>query len=93
MPSFNQLNQDSEIEKINLESDFLLRVIRKLMMDKVVGFLNFFERVTTNPASLPRIYFQFIKAMDANDRKETEGVYETLGKLSLIAFEREIEMV
>ncbi len=93
MPSFDELNADFEIEKITSESDFILRTIRKLMMDKVVGFLNFFERVTTNPAGLPRIYFQFIKAMDVKDRKEVEEIYARLGNLSLIAFEREIEAV
>ena len=92
LPSFNKLNEDFEIEKINIESDFLLRVIRKLMMDKIVGFLNFFERVIASPASLPRVYYQFIKAMNAEDKKEADRIYGALGELSLIAFEREIQV-
>ena len=92
LPSFDKLNEDFEIEKINLESDFLLRVIRKLMMDKVVGFLNFFERVISNPAGLPGIYYQFIRAIDSADKKESDKIYNILGELSLIAFEREINV-
>ncbi|MDP3881908.1 MAG: hypothetical protein Q8Q31_03460 [Nanoarchaeota archaeon] len=92
LPSFDKINEDFEIEKINAESDFLLRIIRKLMMDKIVGFLNFFERVTSNPASLPKVYYQFIKAIDVEDKKEADKIYSMLGDLSLIAFEREIEV-
>ncbi len=90
LPTFKQMNENFEIEKISLESEFLLRVIRKIMMDKVLSFLNFIERVITNPAGLPRIYYGYIKAMDNGDKTELEKLYDSLGGLSLDAFKLEV---
>jgi hypothetical protein len=90
LPSFNSLNEDFEIEKITLESDLVLRVIRKLMMDKIIGFLNFFERLSTNPSGMPRIYFPYIKAMNADDKAQIDKIYDALGEVNLLSFELEI---
>ncbi|MEK6892712.1 MAG: hypothetical protein AABX07_00760 [Nanoarchaeota archaeon] len=90
LPAFRSMNEDFEIEKINLESEVLLRVIRKIMMDKVLSFLNFIERVITNPVGLPRIYYGYVKAMDNNDKIELEKLYDSFGELSLDAFKLEV---
>jgi hypothetical protein len=90
LPTFKQMNEDFEIEKISLESEVLLRVIRKLMMDKILSFLNFIERVITNPTGLPRIYYGYIKSMDNGDKIEIEKLYDSLGSLSLEAFKLEV---
>lgn len=90
LPSFEQLNIDFEIEKITVESDFLLRVIRKIMMDKIIGFLNFFEKIISNPTGMPRVYYPFIKSITVEDRKEMEKIYDDMGALSLESLELEI---
>ena len=43
LPKFTELNGDFEIDKIDKESQYFLRVIRKVMMEKVVNSLNFLE--------------------------------------------------
>ena len=37
LPSFKELNESFEIDKIDKESDALLRVVRKVMMEKIVN--------------------------------------------------------
>ena len=41
LPVFDDLNRDFEIERVyERETDFPMREIRKVMMDKVLGYLN-----------------------------------------------------
>ena len=41
IPGFVELNKDFEIEKLDKEIDFLLRAIRKLIMEKIVNSMSF----------------------------------------------------
>ncbi len=91
LPSYLLLSQEFEIEKIDTETDFPLRAVRKVMMDKVLGFLSFLERLSTNPTGLPRIYYPYIKSMTNDDKNEIEKIYFALGELSLLSFELEID--
>jgi hypothetical protein len=90
LPGFEKLNEDFEIERIVIESDYLLRAVRKTMMDKVVGWLRFFEMIT-NSTSAPRIYHAYIKSMTPEGKKEIEKIYSELGDINLAALELEIE--
>ncbi|MBI2451525.1 hypothetical protein HYV50_00435 [Candidatus Pacearchaeota archaeon] len=90
LPRFEELNENFEIEKIERNSDGLLRVIRKIMMEKIVNSLGFIEMLL-NPMNAPRMYFSYIKAMNGEDRKSIENIYENLSKVSLFSLEREID--
>ncbi len=90
MPSFKELNEDFEIDKIDKESDCFLRVIRKVMMEKIVNSLNFLE-LLVNPVNAPGIYHPYIKSMGLEDRKLIEEIHKVLGELSLWSLNLEIE--
>lgn len=90
LPSFRELDENFEIEKIDRESDCLLKMIRKAMMDKVVNSLNFLEMLL-NPLNCPRLYMGFVRAMDSEDKKNIEDIYSILGELSVNAMYLEIE--
>lgn len=82
LPGFSELNRRFEIDKIEKESECLLRVIRKVMMDKVINSLSFLDMLL-NPMNAPRIYLSFIKNMSSDDKKEIDSVYGKLGELAL----------
>lgn len=82
LPKFEEINPVFEIDKIDYESDCFIRVVRKIMMDKIVNSLTFFEMLL-NPVNAPRIYMGFIKVMTAEDKKRIEKLYEKFGQISL----------
>lgn len=89
MPSFEELNENFEIEAIRKESEMLLRVIRKVMMAKITNFLNFIEMIQ-NPVNAPRFYFAYIKAMSSEDKRELEKIYGELADVYLEALDLEV---
>ena len=90
LPKFVELNEDFEIEKIKRESDALLRVIRKIMMEKIISSLGFVEMLL-NPMNAPRMYLSYIQRMPAEDRKSIEKIYTSFANVSVIALECEID--
>jgi hypothetical protein len=89
LPGFSELNGDFEIDKIDKESEHFLRVIRKVMMEKVVNSLNFLDMMV-NPMSAPRIYHAYIKGMSVDDKKLIDELYGKLGELSIDSLAMEV---
>src|SRR3989344_3720844 len=90
LPSFKELNENFEIDKIDRESDTLLRVIRKVMMEKIVNSLGFLEMLL-NPMNIPRMYLPFMKAMNFDDKKIIEKIYSEFSDLSMSSLESEVD--
>lgn len=90
LPSFQKLNEDFEIDKIERESDTFLRVVRKTMMEKIVNSLGFLEMLV-NPVNAPRIYLSYVKSMTQKDKDLLNILYSNLGELSLEFLRLEID--
>jgi len=76
LPNFELINQNFEIEKIENETEFFARTIRKVMMDKIINALGFFDMFTSgNP--IPRLYMPFVKSMTLGDRKVLDELYNS----------------
>jgi hypothetical protein len=90
LPSFKELNDDFEIEKIEKDSDCLLRVIRKIVMEKIVNSISFVDMLL-NPVNAPRMYFSYIKSLSLEDRKIIEEIYSNLSELSVASLALEID--
>ncbi len=84
LPSFEELNEDFDIEKIEDESDFLLREVRKKIAEKVVSYLRFVE-LLLNPSNAPIFFFALVKGLNINDKRLIEGIYK-----KLVAYEIEV---
>jgi len=83
LPGFKQLNEEFEIEKIaEHETDFVLREIRKHMMDKLIAYLRFIEMLL-NPSNAPIFFFALVKGMTAGDKKLLDNLYERLGEFEI----------
>ncbi len=89
LPSFSEMNEDFEIDKIDKESETLIRVVRKHAMDKLVNSMTFLEMLV-NPVNTPRIYFPYIKSMSTDDRKSIEEMYGMLGDVSIASLSLEL---
>jgi len=89
LPDFDGLNRDFEIEKIEKETDYVLRTIRKAMMEKTVNSLGFLEMLM-NPVNVPRMYLACVKSLTSEDMKTIDRIYRTFADLILASLEREV---
>ena len=90
IPKFEDLNRDFEIDKFDKNTDFLLRAVRKMMMEKIVNSINFLEMLL-NPVNIPRMYLPYIKTMNVDDKKIIDEMYGILAQLTLMSLDLEIE--
>ncbi|MFA5855955.1 MAG: hypothetical protein WC867_01245 [Candidatus Pacearchaeota archaeon] len=82
LPNFNKLNEFFDVEEIEVESDFLLRKIRRLISERVTGYARFVD-IILNPSNAPMFFFKLIKKLDNKDKESLSEVYEILGKLEV----------
>jgi len=82
LPDFYELNKLFDIEEIDADTDFLLRKIRRVVLDKVGNYLRFIE-VMLNPSNAPIFFFKLIKKLDEKDKQDLTELYEELGKIEL----------
>jgi len=89
LPSFNEINEDFEVDKIDRESDCFLRAVRKAIMEKIVNAIGFLEMLL-NPMNAPRMYVPFVNTMAVSDNKEIDELYNSLSELSLLSLKLEM---
>lgn len=82
LPEFHELNKCFEVEEVDIETDFFLRKIRKIISEKITGYLRFFE-ILLNPSAAPIFFFKLIKKLDNGDRERINKIYERLGYLEV----------
>ncbi|MFH1425373.1 MAG: hypothetical protein ABIG28_01420 [archaeon] len=90
LPLFGELNGIFEIEKIEKESEILLKLVRKIMVEKIVNSLGFVEMLL-NPMNAPMMYHAYLRSMDEQDKKIIGEIYEKFSVISVDSLEREIE--
>lgn len=91
LPTFRQLNEEFEIERIaDHETDMLLREVRKAITEKAVAFLRFLELVL-NPTNAPFFMFAVLKNLSASDKKLVEEIYQKLCEFEIKAISLDME--
>jgi len=90
LPEFSKLNEIFDIEELDVETEFFLRKLRKLISDRVAGYLRFLE-IILNPSNAPMFFFKLIKKLDAKDREELTKTYEALGNLEIEVIKLDLE--
>lgn len=90
LPSFKEINEDFEIDKIDRPSECLLRLIRKVIMEKVVNSLSFLDMILS-PMNAPRVYLAYFKSLNAEDKKNIDKIYDALSELSIFSLDLEID--
>jgi hypothetical protein len=83
LPLFEKFEEDFDVEKIlEKEEGILIRDIRRVMIEKLSGYLHLFETLI-NPTSPPMFVFTFIKNLSEKDKKEIKEIYKELSRLQI----------
>ena len=82
LPSFSELNVLFEIEEIDINTEFLLRKIRRAVYEKLMNYTRFIE-VILNPTNASLFFFKLIKRLDSDDLEELSQIYDSLGKFEI----------
>jgi len=86
LPSFDKLNQEFYIEKsADVETDYLIREIRRTVSDKLVNYLRFFEAFM-NPSAAPIFIQSIIKTLNTESKEIIQNIYKKLSK-------REVDLI
>ena len=85
LPDFDLLIEDFDIEKVfEKESSYLLREIRKLIVEKLSAYLQLFETFM-NPGSSPMFVYSVLRNISEEDRELIKDLYKRLSGYQLRA--------
>ena len=90
LPTFKEVNEIFEIDRIERDTDCILREVRKAMMDKIISYIRLVEMML-NPAQAPPMFMMFVKSISDGDRKVMEEVYKNFIELELRSLKLEID--
>ncbi|HVY01519.1 MAG TPA: hypothetical protein VHA12_02020 [Candidatus Nanoarchaeia archaeon] len=90
LPSFKELNENFEIEKIERQSEILPRVVRVVMMEKIMATQRFVESLLA-PQQAPRMLYKYIKSMSVEDKKQLDKFYDSFASLMLKSLSLDVE--
>jgi len=91
LPSFDELNKEFEIEKIQEhETDYILREIRKAISEKMSAFLRFFETVL-NPVMAPVFIIAALKNLENGEKQKIKEIYEAMVSVEIGTIELDVE--
>ena len=83
LPNFKELNEEFSIEKISeIETDLLLKEIRRYVADKIIHYSNFIEAII-NPSNQSIFMFSFVRSMCSKDKEKANEIYKELSKIRL----------
>ena len=91
LPSFEELNEDFNIEKASeTEVDLLIREIRRFMADKLSNYLRFIEAIL-NPVNVQMFIYSFIKSLENGEKEKLTEIYKKLSKTELKLIELDVK--
>jgi len=83
LPSFEDMNKDFEIEKLQEKNtETLSRDIRRAMAERSFAYLKFVEMLM-NPSSAPMFFLALVKSLNNTEKKLVEELYLELGKFEI----------
>jgi len=78
LPEFDKINEEFDIEKLaGIETDYLLREMRKHVGERLANFLRFVE-LMLNPSNAPIFVFHIVKSLQPQDRVNLEESYQKI---------------
>ena len=90
LPDFEKLNEDFQIEKLaEVETDYLIREIRKFMGEKFSNYLRFVEAIL-NPTNAPTFIFSIVKSIRKEEKDKLTEIYKKISILELELIELDV---
>ncbi|MEM0465584.1 MAG: hypothetical protein QXW97_02690 [Candidatus Pacearchaeota archaeon] len=90
LPEFSELNKLFDIEEVDIETEFLLRKIRRLISERIANYIRFIE-IILNPSNAPIFFFKLNKKLDISDRESLTKLYESLGFFEINALSLDVD--
>ncbi|MDD2444797.1 MAG: hypothetical protein PHX15_01515 [Candidatus Nanoarchaeia archaeon] len=85
LPSFQSLLDDFDLLKVcEKDSGYLLRDIRRTIVEKLNGYLQLFE-FFLNPISPPLFIISLVRYFNNEDKKLIKQMYNEISKLNLLS--------
>lgn len=83
LPGFYEMNKEFDIEKLQeKETDFLLREVRRAMIEKNAAYLRFVE-MFQNPSNAPMFFLALVRNLGNSSKKILDEMYLALGKFEI----------
>lgn len=82
LPKFDELNREFSIEKAEKDSEFLLKEIIHLMVDKFQNYIRFLENLI-NPTNASMFAFNLMKVIDPENKKKFSESYKKLSEIEI----------
>jgi len=90
LPGFEELNQDFAIEKLcDVETDCLVREVRKFISEKLYNYLRFVESVL-QPVNSPMFVFFLLKSLGLEEKNKLKEIYSKLSRLEVDLLEVDV---
>jgi hypothetical protein len=91
LPSFEEMNQDFNIERASdMEIELLVREVRKYMSDKLQNYMRFVETIL-NPSNASIFIFSIIKTIKEEDKKKLSDIYKKLSRYEVDLIELDVQ--
>ena len=85
LPDLKMLEEDFDLENLpDKETRFLLREIRKMIIDKISAYETLFETLI-NPSSPPMYVFSILRSIEEKDKEKIRSIYKKLSRLRIKA--------
>jgi hypothetical protein len=90
-PSFDEINQDFGLERVSdIETDLLVREVRKYMSDKLQNYMRFVETIL-HPSNASIFIFSIIKTIKEEDKKTLTEIYKKLARYEVDLIELDVQ--
>jgi len=91
LPEFNRLNEDFGIEKASeSESDFVIREIRRIMIEKVYNYFSLIETLL-NPSNTRMSLMSAAKTLGVEDREKLSRIYKKIASIEIELIEVDVD--
>ena len=92
LPEYTKLVEDfHSVERASdVETDYLIREIRRYIAEKLFNFHRFVEALL-NPQNVPMYVFSMIKTLGADDKKKLSDAYKELAKMEIRGMELDLD--
>ncbi|MBU0894733.1 MAG: hypothetical protein KKF48_00520 [Nanoarchaeota archaeon] len=93
LPDFDNFNKEFGIERASdVETDFVIREIRKIVSEKLSNYLRFVETIL-HPINTPMFVFSIIKSIGIKEKDILTEIYTKLAKIEIRLIELDLSFV
>lgn len=91
LPSFRELNEEFEIEKItDRDTELVLKNVRRCVIEKIAAITRFFELIL-NPTEANLLVLSLLKDINLETKKKIETLYKEFSVMELASLNLDLD--